>query len=107
MKFAASSIALISFLSATFVAGAKTNEYGSWQDCHDNKNRLAHNWGSDVMLQGGTKSIFTNENFATYDNHDGIHCTGNSLGDFPKGDCIDLKKRWPDHKVACLKLKVK
>ncbi|KAI0382729.1 hypothetical protein F5Y04DRAFT_287774 [Hypomontagnella monticulosa] len=106
MKFTTSAVTLITLLCATLVAGAKTNEYGSVKDCQDDKNRIKHNWGSDVMLNGKTKSVFTNENFASYDSNDGTHCTGNSLGDFPKGRCVDTEKQFSS-KVACLSLKVR
>ncbi|KAI1402191.1 hypothetical protein F4819DRAFT_293705 [Hypoxylon fuscum] len=99
MKFTAAAIALITFLGAVDAKTMKTNQYKSGEDCQNDRGRINAS-GQDVRLADSTKVIFTTETHTGYSAHDGIHCTGESLGVFPEGTCAGVGR------VKCLKLHV-
>ncbi|KAI6091796.1 hypothetical protein F4821DRAFT_173080 [Hypoxylon rubiginosum] len=103
MKVIVAAIALATILGA---ASAKTNQYASWDDCHNDKNRI-NTSGQDVILKSSTNTVFTTENFHSYTQSNSIGCVGESLGSFPKGNCNGTSDAFPGSKVTCLKLLVK
>ncbi|KAI1761052.1 hypothetical protein GGR53DRAFT_469744 [Hypoxylon sp. FL1150] len=103
IKATAAAIALVTLFAAA--SATRTNQYASWEDCHNNKDRT-HTSGQDVILKGSTHTIFTNEDFHVFAEHNNIGCTGGSLGSFPKGDCINIGDAFKNSKVTCLKLLV-